>query len=134
MKRYVLDSFAMIAFFEDESCADNVAEILSQIIAKRAKGFMSVINWGEMYYNTLRESGVGEAERVLEQFNKFPIQLVDADKVQTLLAAKFKATHRIANADCFAAALSKQLKATVVTGDPEFEKLSDEVSIQWLDA
>jgi len=39
-----------------------------------AKGFMSVINWGEMYYNTLRESGVDEAGRVLEQFNKFSIQ------------------------------------------------------------
>jgi hypothetical protein len=33
-------------------------------------------------------------------------------------------------ADCFAAALSMKLKASVVTGDPEFEKLSNEVSVQ----
>lgn len=80
MKKYVLDSYAMIAFFEDEPGADNVAEVLSHIVAKQAKGFMSVINWGEMYYNTLRESGAHEAENVLTQFNKFPIQIVDADK------------------------------------------------------
>ena len=132
MKRYVLDSYAMIAFFEDESGADKVAEILSQIIAGRAKGFMSVINWGEMYYNTLREGGVNEAERVLEQFNKFPIQLVDADKDQTLMAAKLKAGHPIAYADCFAAALSMQLKAEIVTGDPEFKKLCADVSVIWI--
>ena len=35
--------------------------------------------------------------------------------------------------DSFAAALSHRLKAVVVvTGDPEFKKLEDEYSIQWL--
>jgi hypothetical protein len=38
----------------------------------------------------------------------------------------------MAYADCFAAALGSQLKAVVVTGDPEFEKLSKEISIQWV--
>ena len=37
-----------------------------------------------------------------------------------------------AYADCFAAALSSKLKATVVTGDPEFKKLSHEVTICWI--
>jgi|LGOV01.1.fsa_nt_gb AbrB family looped-hinge helix DNA binding protein len=31
-----------------------------------------------------------------------------------------------------AAALSRKLKAVVVTGDPEFKKLGDKYSIQWL--
>lgn len=132
MKSYVLDSFAMIAFFEDEPGADMVDEILRHIRSKKAKGFMSVINWGDIYYNTMRECGVDEAEKILEQFNMYPIELVDADKKLTYAAAKFKARYRIAYADCFAAALGAQLKAIVVTGDPEFEKLSKEVSIQWV--
>ena len=64
MTKYVLDSFAMIAYFEDEPGADKVSEILSMVIGRKAKGFMSVINWGEMYYNTMREQGVEEAESV----------------------------------------------------------------------
>ncbi|MBW1696058.1 MAG: type II toxin-antitoxin system VapC family toxin [Deltaproteobacteria bacterium] len=132
MKTYVLDSFAMIAFFEDEPGADRVAEILSAIGRKRARGFMSVINWGEIYYNTIREAGMEEAEKVMKQFNKHSIQLVDADQDLTYRAAKLKATYPVAYADCFAAALSSKLKATVVTGDPEFEKLSREVTICWI--
>ena len=50
----------------------------------------------------------------------------------TILAAKFKAQYPIAYADCFAAALAFQRKAVVVTGDPEFRKLSDRISIEWV--
>jgi ribonuclease VapC len=65
MKRYVLDSYAMIAYFEDEPGADRVAKVLRQLVQGKAKGFMSVVNWGEVYYNTMREQGVAEAEKVI---------------------------------------------------------------------
>jgi len=80
MKRYVLDSYAMIAYFEDEPGADRVAQVLRQLIQGRAKGFMSVVNWGEVYYNTMREQGVAEAEKVILQLDKYPIQIVEANK------------------------------------------------------
>ena len=54
MRSYVLDSFAMIAYFEDEPGADKVAQILTKIQEGGARGYMSVINWGEIYYNTMR--------------------------------------------------------------------------------
>jgi ribonuclease VapC len=44
MKRYVLDSFAMIAFYEDEAGADITERILVDITSKKAEGFMSIIN------------------------------------------------------------------------------------------
>jgi PIN domain nuclease of toxin-antitoxin system len=44
MKRYVLDSYAMIAYFEDEPGVDRVAQVLRQLIQGKAKGFMSVAN------------------------------------------------------------------------------------------
>jgi len=133
VKKYVMDSFAMIAFFEDEPGADRVAEILKSLMARKAKAYMSVINWGEVYYNTLREEGVETAEKVIEQLRKYPIELVDADLKLTYEAAKLKARYKIAYADCFAAALSRKLNAVIVTGDPEFKKLGDEYSIQWLE-
>ncbi len=133
MKRYVLDSYAMIAYFEDEPGADRVAQILRQLIHGKAKGYMSVVNWGEVYYNTMREEGVAEAEKVILQLDKFPIQVVEVNRDFAYEAAKLKGKYRIAYADCFAVALSVKLNASLVTGDSEFKKLKERISIQWID-
>ena len=132
MKRYVLDSYAMIAYFEDEPGADRVAQVLRQLIQGKAKGFMSVVNWGEVYYNTMREQGVAEAEKVILQLDKFPIQIVEVNKNLAYEAAKLKGRYRLAYADCFAVALSVKLNASLVTGDSEFKKLQERISIQWI--
>jgi len=132
MKRYVLDSYALIAYFEDEPGADRVAQVLRQLIQGKAKGFMSVVNWGEVYYNTMREQGVTEAEKVILQLDKFPIQIVEANKDLAYDAAKLKGKYRIAYADCFAVALSAKLNASLVTGDSEFKKLQERISIRWI--
>lgn len=132
MKKYIMDSFAMIAFFEDEPGAERVAQILKAIMNRKVKGYMSVINWGEIYYNTMREQGVETAEDVIRQLKKYSIELIDADQQLTYDAAKLKGKYKIAYADCFAAALAMRLNAFVVTGDPEFKKLKNEIKIQWI--
>jgi ribonuclease VapC len=93
---------------------------------------MSVVNWGEVYYNTMREQGVAEAEKVILQLDKFPIRIVEVNKNLAYEAAKLKGKYRIAYADCFAVALSVKLNASLVTGDPEFKKLQERISIQWI--
>jgi len=133
MKRYVLDSYAMIAYFEDEPGADRVAQILRQLIHGKAKGYMSVVNWGEVYYNTMREEGVAEAEKVILQLDKFPIQVVEVNRDFAYEAAKLKGKYRISYADCFAVALGVKLDASLVTGDPDFKKLRERIRIQWID-
>ncbi len=132
MKRYLLDSYAMIAYFEDEPGADRVARVLRELIQGKARGFMSVVNWAELYYNTMREQGIAEAEKVILHLNKFPIQLVEVNKDLAYDAAKLKGKYRIAYADCFAVALSVKLNASLVTGDPEFKKLKERISIHWI--
>ena len=132
MRQYVLDSYAMIAYFEDEAGADRVARILKQLIQGKAKGYMSVVNSGEVYYNTMREEGVDEAEKVILQLDKFPIQIVEVNRDLAYEAAKLKGKYRIAYADCFAVALSVKLNATLVTGDPEFKKVKERISFQWI--
>ena len=132
MKPYVLDSYAIIAYFEDEVGADRVSRILRQLIQGKAKGYMSVVNWGEVYYNTMREEGVAQAEKVILQLDKFPIQIVEVNRDLTYDAAKLKGRYRMAYADCFAVALSVRLNATLVTGDPEFKKVKEQISFQWI--
>ncbi len=59
MATKVLDSWALIAFFEDEPAAEAVEKILEQATAEKHKLLMSVVNWGEVYYNTMREVSAG---------------------------------------------------------------------------
>lgn len=132
MKRFVIDSYAMMAYFEDEAGADIVAAILKDVVTKKARGYMSIINWGEIYYNTFRVQGKAMAESVLSQLARYPIELVDADRSLTYEAAKLKGKFKIAYADCFAAALAHRLNAKVVTGDKEFRKLEKEIAIEWV--
>ena len=47
-------------------------------------------------------------------------------------AAIYKATKKLAYADAFAAALAKILNAELVTGDPEFKEIENEIKIGWL--
>lgn len=132
MRRYVFDSYALLAFLEDEPGAEVVAEALQEIVASRAIGYLSVINWGEINYSIMRELGQSAAESALSHVSGLPLELVDADLELTRAAARLKGRYRIAYADCFAAALAKKHKAVVLTGDPEFALLEQEVEVRWV--
>ncbi len=129
---YVLDSYALMAHFEDEAGGEQVRKILRAAQAGKTKLFLSVINLGELYYNTLRERGREQAEEAWFVTKQLPITIVDADTDATLDAARLKGAHSVAYADCFAAALGARKKAKVVTGDPEFRKFRDAVAIEWI--
>ena len=50
MKRYVLDSYSLLAYAENEKGVDEVGDILKKALNGQAELFLCVINWGEMYY------------------------------------------------------------------------------------
>lgn len=62
MKKYVLDSYALIAYFNGELGAEKVSEIFEMALDGQATIWLSVINWGEVYYIILREGGDDRAE------------------------------------------------------------------------
>jgi predicted nucleic acid-binding protein len=132
MATKVLDSWALVAFFEDEPAAEAVEKILEQAAAERHKLLMSVVNWGEIYYNTLREVSREAAEQKLKEIAAMPIEIVDADSGLTKQAAIFKAAKKMSYADCFGAALAKIRNAEFITGDLEFKEVEKEIKISWL--
>ena len=131
-KGYVLDSYALMAHFEQEPGAERVERLLKAARAGKTALYLTAVNLGEIYYSVVRERGIGKADETLMMIEELPISIVDADKTLAVLAGKIKAAHPIAYADCFAAALANQLNTKVVTGDPEFKKLENEVGIEWL--
>ncbi len=132
VKRFVLDSYAILCYLEGEKNARVVAEVLKKGLNEDAELFMSVINWGEIFYIVLREQGEEAANLFLKTIARYPINIIDVDKNQTLEAAHFKAFNKISYADAFAAALSKINKAHLLTGDIEFKNLENEIKIIWL--
>ena len=50
MTTKILDSWALIAFFEDEPAAGEFEKILQRAADEKHKLLMSVVNWGEIYY------------------------------------------------------------------------------------
>jgi predicted nucleic acid-binding protein len=128
----VLDSYAVIAFFEDEPGAAQVCDLLLDAEKGGEKLLMTVINLGEVWYSIARSYSEETAEEKLREIRDMAIEIVDADWNLTRRAASFKAKGKIAYADCFAAALAQERKAQLVTGDPEFRLLEDKVNILWI--
>ncbi len=133
-KRYVLDSYALIAYFEGEIGSEQVKGILEQAIRGECELTMSIINLGEVLYIVERERGLPHAQKTLARIDELPINIIDADRYLTLAAAHIKAQHPIAYADCFAAALAQTKEAALITGDPEFKRLEVDalLPIVWL--
>lgn len=130
----VLDSWALIAFFEDEPAAEAVEKLLQKAVEEKLKLLLSVVNWGEIYYNTMREVSQEAAEQKAQEIAALPIDIIGVGDDLALVkqAAIFKATRKMAYADCFAAALAKVRNAELVTGDPEFMAVDKEIKIDWL--
>ncbi len=132
MRKYVLDSYSLLAYAENERGADDVGNILIKALDNKAELFLCAINWGEMYYIALREGGKERAELYKNTFARYPITIVEANEELTLQAAYYKAFHKMSYADAFAVALTKMKKAQLVTGDKEFKTLEKEIKIRWI--
>ncbi len=128
----VLDSYAIIAFLEDEPGADQVYDLLVEAEKSGEKLLMTVINLGEVWHSIARVYSEETAEQKVKEIREMAIEVVDADWNLTRRAASFKARGKIAYADCFAAALASERKAQLVTGDQEFRLLQDMVKVLWI--
>ena len=51
-KKYILDSFALLAYFENEISADIVKDLLHQALDQKIELMLCAINLGEIYYIT----------------------------------------------------------------------------------
>lgn len=127
-----LDSFALIAYFENEPGGEGVKELLKSANESGVPLLLTRVNWGEVLYIRWRSGGEEEARKLIGDLDVLPIEIVEIDKDLTLLAASFKAKNELSLADAFAAALAKSRKAELVTGDPEFNHLAGEIDIYWI--
>ncbi|MEJ7847801.1 MAG: type II toxin-antitoxin system VapC family toxin [Pyrinomonadaceae bacterium] len=131
-KTIVLDSWAIMAYLEDEPAAERIADIISDAHDNGVLLMMSVVNAGEVWYIVARRTTAAEADRTIALLQQIGIKFVDADWPLTKIAAGYKVKGNISYADCYAAALAKHNNATLITGDRKFKQLEKEITIDWL--
>jgi len=131
-KAYVLDTWAVIAYLEDEPSGEMVEDLIATAHEEEIPIYMSVVNVGEVWYTLAREVSEQEADASVKSLRDLRIQFEDADWTLTQEAARFKSQNKMSYADCYAAALAKTKKADLVTGDNEFKPLDGEIKISWI--
>ncbi len=131
-KAIVLDTWSVMAYFEDEPAGEQVEAIISDAHENGIPLSMSVVNVGEVWYLFARQSSAEEADQTILELKQLGIGFIDADWELAKEAAIFKSKNKMSLADCFAAALAKVNKADLVTGDKEFKQVEGEVKIQWV--
>lgn len=131
-KAYVLDTWAVIAYLEDEPSGEQVEDLIASAHEEQIPIYMSVINVGEVWYTFAREISEEEANASVKTLRDLRIQFEDANWEITQEAARFKSRCKMSYADAFAAALTKIKKADLITGDNEFKPLDSEIKISWI--
>jgi predicted nucleic acid-binding protein len=129
---YLLDSFALLAYLNDEAGCTRVQEILALAEVRKCRVVMCLVNLGEVLYITERERGLAMAQIVLALAESLPLELLDTSRDLVLDAAHIKAQHPLSYADAFAVAAAVRENAVVVTGDPEFKSVDELIKIEWL--
>jgi len=132
MATKVLDSYALMAFFEDEPGADIVRDLILKAEETKVNLVMCVVNLGEVWYSIARTNTPEVADQYIGEIKGMAIEIVDVDWQLTRQAAAFKKEGNISYADCFAAAVAKMKKAELITGDKEFKLLEGEIKISWI--
>jgi predicted nucleic acid-binding protein len=128
----VLDSYALVAYFRGEPEGVPVRELLHKAAEADRPLHMTEVNYAEVKHVLLRKDGAAAWENAARVLETLPIEFHPATRTLADTAAGFKAHHPLSLADAFAAALAREMKIELVTGDPEYRALAKEIRIHWL--
>jgi predicted nucleic acid-binding protein len=132
MAAVVLDAHALLAFFRGEDAGLPVMDLLHKAATADRPLHMTEVNYAEVKYMLLKKDGADAWEQAEDVLKSLPFEFHPATRALADTAADFKARFKISLADAFAAALAKERKAELVTGDAGFKPLEKEIKIRWL--
>ncbi len=94
---------------------------------------MNMVSWGEMLNMAGRTyQNYARAERIIRSTEWLPFRIVDGNRETERRAALVFRNARLSYAASHAAARAMQENAELVTGDPEFRRIENEVKIRWI--
>lgn len=123
MKRWLLDTSALLALRDDEAGADRVETLLQQAQSGRATCYGCFMSLMELFYRVWKDEGEAAGRLAYAQCGSLPIEWVHESAELLELAAEVKATHALSLADAWIAAAARLAGATLVHKDPEFRAI-----------
>jgi predicted nucleic acid-binding protein len=123
MKRFLLDTSALLTLRDDEAGADRVAEVLNLAAQGKAKCFGCFITLMEVYYRVWRDEDKVAGQLAYQQCQALPIEWLSNTDTLLVKAAEYKALYPLSIADAWVAACASEHGAVLLHKDPEFKPL-----------
>ena len=124
MKRFLLDTSALLTLRDDEAGADRVAEVLNLASQGKAKCFGCFMTLMEVYYRVWRDESKAAGQLAYQQCQALPMEWLSNTDNLLVKAAEFKALYPLSIADAWIAACASEQGAVLLHKDPEFKPLS----------
>ena len=136
MKCYVLDANALIALLQNELGANKVSDILNAAYKGEAEIIMHKANLLEVYYDAYRYRGKEQADIMVAEVMKTPIN-INATITDELFseAGRLKSMYKMSFADSFALAQAKISNGALLTSDHhEFDVIEgkEDIEFEWV--
>ena len=128
----IYDSFAILKLFQKERHYQRVARLLDEDLKNQQTPLLQIINFGEIIYRTKKDFGEEAKTRAIQNVMRLGFRIVPASDNLVYAAAELKGSYAISYADAFLLATALREKATIVTGDPEFEKVQFLCRLEWV--
>jgi predicted nucleic acid-binding protein len=123
VKRYLLDTSALLTLRDNEAGADQVAEILHQAQQGQSQCFGCFMSLMEVFYRVWKDESEQEGRLTYQQCLSLPIEWIHEHRTLLEKAAEIKASHQLSLADAWIAATAILQGAVLVHKDPEFATL-----------
>ncbi len=124
MKRYLLDTSALLTLRDDEEGAGKVEEILRMAQNQKAGCFACFLTLMEVFYRVWKDEGEQEGRLAYQQCQTLPIKWIHENAQLLEKAAELKAKHSLSLADAWIGASAILNDCILVHKDPEFEVLN----------
>ena len=132
MRSYVLDANALLTLVAGRRGAKRVDRMVQEAARTGTPLQMSAVNWGEVIYSMRKTRGEEEANALARSVQQLPVNIVPVDRDRAARAGELKAVYGLGYADCFAASLALELRATLITADPDFRKVGSKLKVEFL--
>ena len=99
MKRYLLDTSALLTLRDDEPGAERVAEVLQQAAKGKARCYGCFISLMEVLYRVWRDENEASGRLAYQQCLALPVEWVRDSDALLLKAAEMKALYSLSLAD-----------------------------------
>ena len=124
MKRFLLDTSALLTLRDDEPGAQRVAEVLQSASQGKAKCYGCFMSLMEVLYRVWRDENKHAGQLAHQQCLALPIEWLYSGDSMLVKAAEFKALHSLSLAGAWIAACAAEQGATLLHKDPEFKPVA----------